>query len=91
MTPSKYAPYEVRNSMFLPLMKKALMGGIGGRRQKTRLSLSINYKEILQIFLGEVEIFFAPFRRDYASDNFFSAPSLKIGSAGTNEKKSGHA
>ena len=25
-TPSKYAPDEIRNSMFLPLMKKALMG-----------------------------------------------------------------
>ena len=41
MTPSKYAPYKIRNSMFLPLMKKALMGGIGGRRQKTKLSLFI--------------------------------------------------
>ena len=28
-----YSPDEIRNSMFLTLMKKALIGGIGGRRQ----------------------------------------------------------
>ena len=27
-----YAPDQIRNSMFLPLRKKALMGGIGDRR-----------------------------------------------------------
>ena len=31
--PSRYAPDEIRDSIFLPLMKKALMEGIGGRRQ----------------------------------------------------------
>ena len=31
--PSKYAPEEIKNSMFLPLIKKAFMGGIGGRHQ----------------------------------------------------------
>ena len=31
--PYKYAPDEIRNSMFLPLMKKALMGVIEGRHQ----------------------------------------------------------
>ena len=29
----KYAFGEIQNSMFLPLMKKALLGGIEGRRQ----------------------------------------------------------
>ena len=29
--PSQYAPDEIQNSMFLPLMKIALMGKIGGR------------------------------------------------------------
>ena len=29
MPPSKHAPDEIRNSMFLPLMKKVFMGGIG--------------------------------------------------------------
>ena len=33
MPPSKYAFDEIANSMFLPLMKKALMRDIGGRRQ----------------------------------------------------------
>ena len=31
--PSKYAPDEIRISIFLPLMKKAFMGGIGGKHQ----------------------------------------------------------
>ena len=35
--PSKYASGEIQNSMFLPLMRKALMGGIGGRRQNLSL------------------------------------------------------
>ena len=35
--PSKYAPDKIQNSMFLPLMKKAQMGGIGGRRKKMYL------------------------------------------------------
>ena len=35
--PSKYNPDEIRNCMFLLLMKKALMGGIGGRRQNLSL------------------------------------------------------
>ena len=35
-----FAPNEIRNSEFLPLMKKALMEGISGRA-KTTLSLSI--------------------------------------------------
>ena len=37
MGPSIYNPDEIWNSMFLPLMKKALMGGIGGRSQNTSL------------------------------------------------------
>ena len=32
MPPSEYTPDEIQNSIFLPLMKKALMGGIWGRR-----------------------------------------------------------
>ena len=38
--PSGYAPDEIRKSMFLPLMKKALMGGRGGR-------LSLSYYMII--------------------------------------------
>ena len=36
----EYAPDEIINGMFLPLMKKSLIRGIGGRR-KTRRSLVI--------------------------------------------------
>ena len=39
-SPSKHALDEIRNSMFLPLMKKALLGGIGADT-KTILSLVI--------------------------------------------------
>ena len=36
--PSKYAPEEIQNNMFLPLMKKALMGAYGADA-KTNVSL----------------------------------------------------
>ena len=35
-----YAPDEIQNSMFLPLMKKALMG-VNGAETKTSVSLAI--------------------------------------------------
>ena len=38
MPPSKYAPDELQKSIFLPLMKKALMGDIGGQTLKLRYS-----------------------------------------------------
>ena len=39
-----YAADEIRNNMFLPLIKKALTGGIGGRRQNWPL---FSYDKIL--------------------------------------------
>ena len=39
MPPSKYVPDEFQNSMFLPQMKKASMGGIGGGRQNLCLDM----------------------------------------------------
>ena len=72
MPPSKYAADDIQNSMIMPFMKKAFMGGIGGRHQNWCL---FSYKIVchpLLRFAPGVEIiiwrakFLPPLKIEYA-------------------------
>ena len=79
--PSRYTPDKIPNSIFLSLMKKVLIRGIGADT-KTSLSLVILpplphvcYALGADMFLGGRQFFFAPFRRDTALDENISGSS----------------
>ena len=71
----QYASVKILNSMFLTLMKKALMGSIEGRH-KTSLSLAIIRSSALT-FWGR--FFLAPYVCDYGpNENISPTPNKGI-------------
>ena len=88
-----YAPCEIRNSMFLPPMKKALMGGIGKNYSffsyiKIFCPPLVCYVPGAEFFRGNRIFFLAPFSLVFTPDINISA--LKMESAPV-KKKTGHA
>ena len=72
--PSKHAPDEIRNGMFLLMVKKGYMGGKGGRCQDYRYLSAPSC-----VLMPQRQIFFGP-------DKNYSAPPLKRESAPEHKK-----
>ena len=86
----KYVPNEILNSMFLPLMKKALMGGIEGRCQKK--SFLIFYKifcpHLVYYALGQTKSADCALMKLFLPFLILNSPPKK---SAPDEKNPGHA